>query len=227
MVGDNSKQQLGYKKGAPPMTLVDDSIKGLTVKSSNPKISDADANKMLEANVDTPAPYVGNSEVTFTFNFPKMVTLDGFTFATYMYGPSTGEILSWKLKDENYTTIINAPSVNTGGNWAILKGNADKIILERPGYEKDTKSTDIIKFTPHASKTWHFTAHFTKKVYIYFVRFHGCVGGTAPKATSEYSTSNVKCSYNGDCSSLGPVGQSEVGKWWCPGLNEHCERKNF
>jgi len=173
LVGDNNNGQLEGEAGeAHKVSLIDECVKGLTVTSS---VSTINAQSLLFGNWQSPPqPHVG--EITLTFTFPEVVTLDGFTFPTYMYAPSTGVIENWTLKDESNKVVINGPEVNTGGDWAILKGTSDKIVQNHLTTLKSIKATDIITFPPHSSRVWHLTLDLSKKLYIYFVRFHGRVG---------------------------------------------------
>ena len=174
LVGDNNNGQLAGSNysDAHKVSLIDESVKGLTVTSS---VDTINAQSFLFGNWQSrPQPHVG--EITLTFTFPEVVTLDGFTFPTYMYAPSTGVIKNWTLKDESNKVVINGPEVNTGGDWAILKGTSDKIVQNHLTTLKSIKATDIITFPPHSSRVWHLTLDLSKKLYIYFVRFHGWVG---------------------------------------------------
>ena len=178
LVGDNSNKQLGYVKGAPIKSLVHECVDGLTVTSNNSKVSQSQANNLIKGYVTCDSGTIGNQEVTFTFTFPKPVTLDGFTFATYMYGRSTGYAKNWQLLDENNKTIINGGSISTGGSWSILKraSKDGKIEQSKPKKVQNIdNASDIINFNEHTSKVWHFKIHVTKQIYIYLVRFHGNV----------------------------------------------------
>jgi len=174
LVGDNNNGQLAGSNysDAHKVSLIDESVKGLTVTSS---VDTINAQSFLFGNWQSrPQPHVG--EITLTFTFPEVVTLDGFTFPTYMYDPDTGVIENWTLKDESNKVVINGPEVNTGGDWAILKGTSDKIVLNYLTTLKSITATDIITFPPHSSRVWYLTLDLSKKLYIYFVRFHGWVG---------------------------------------------------
>ena len=191
LVGDNSKKQLAFKKVKKPVSLVDHCVKGLTVTSNNSKVNSSDLTKLLEGNASFMAKDVGEQDVYLTFTFPETVTLDGFTFSTYMYPSSTGVIKSWQLKDENENVIINGPEVDTGGTWSILTGTADKVVQSKPGSHDKVSDKDIINFTPRASRVWHLRLKLTKDMYIYYVRFHGLVGGTPPQPVISYSNTAV------------------------------------